>query len=414
MIETVSGIYLFFIGAAALTHFVSVLRALYYLRVKFPRKLRPGFIAKRQAADPPEPPVTVFVPCKGRSRELKANILAMLGQDHPNYSVIYITESDDDSASDLLAKTASENRRCHHVVAGLAQRCCQKNHNLLEGIRFARRQKIAGDVYVFADMDIHPDRNWIRNIIIPLSDRRIFAVSGFRSLVPGSSGFAEHLHAAFNSLQGLAMTENRYAGMWGGSMAVKRKAFELYQVGEKWATAMVDDLSLTAIIKKHRLKRVYSPDCLVDSKETYTKLSHVLDWLVRQIQYAAVYLRPYTAFGLALNTILALGILVTPISLALAGLRWTPWSLAGFQILFLGVVTVSMALLSSFRKEPAIEFRWLLYAPLFLVLGTYCGWIGFLSRRLVWANVVYCINRSGEVLSIERRPPEMRARAGRL
>jgi cellulose synthase/poly-beta-1,6-N-acetylglucosamine synthase-like glycosyltransferase len=405
MVDTISGIYLFLIGAAALTHFATVLRALYYLRVKFPWQLRPGFIAKRQAADRPVPRVTVFVPCKSRSVDLEANILAMLGQKHPSYNVIYITESWEDSASDLLAKTASENRHCHHVVAGLTRRCCQKNHNLLEGIRFACREKIAGDVYVFADMDIHPGREWIRNITLPLYDRRIFAVSGFRSLVPGGNGFAEHLHAAFNSLQGLAMTENRYAGMWGGSMALKRETFEAYQVGEKWSNAMVDDLSLTAIIKKHRLKRVYSPDCLVDSKETYRHLGRVLDWVVRQIQYAAAYLRPYTAFGLGLNTILSAGILMTPVSLALAGLRWTPWSLAAFQVLFLWVVTASITLLSSFRKQPGIEFRWLLYAPLFLILGTYCGWIGFLSKRLVWANVVYCINRSGEVISIERRPP---------
>ena len=107
-------------------------------------------------------------------------------------------------------------------------------------------------------MDIRPSRDWLRNITLPLADKGVFAVSGFRSLLPRGKRFAEHLHTSFNAIQCMAMTEKRYAGMWGGSMALQRSNFEKYAVGEKWSTAMVDDLSLTAVIKQNRLKRVFS------------------------------------------------------------------------------------------------------------------------------------------------------------
>lgn len=129
---------------------------------------------------------------------------------------------------------------------------------------------------------------------LPLADSSIFAVTGFRSLIPGSNRFSEHLHAAYSAMQAMAMTEKAYAAMWGGSMALRRSAFERYAVYDKWSTAMVDGMSLTWIIRKHHLQRIFSPDCVVGSRETYM-----------------------------------------------------------------------------------VRFRWFLYAPSLLVLGTCCGWIGF-------------------------------------
>jgi len=143
----------------------------------------------------------------------------MLRQDYPTYDLICITKSEKDPAMPLLAAIALTEDRLHRVVAGHATRCCQKNHNLLRGLDCAERMNLAGDICVFADMDICPAHDWLRNITFPLADRGVFAVSGFRSLIPGSNRFSEHLHAAFSALQAMAMTEKSYAAMWGGSGA---------------------------------------------------------------------------------------------------------------------------------------------------------------------------------------------------
>jgi molybdenum cofactor biosynthesis enzyme MoaA len=302
----------------------------------------------------------------------------------------------------LLAAMSSTDDRLHHVVAGKATRCCQKNHNLLTGIEVARRMNLTGDIYVFADMDICPGHDWLSQITLPLSDPDVFAVSGFRSLIPRSDRFCEHLHATFSAFQAMAMTETAYAAMWGGSMALRRNDFERYGVDDKWSTAIVDDMSLTWIIRKHRLKRVFSPDCLVTSRETYPELGRVMKWLVRQTQYAAIYLRAYTAFGLCLNSALTLSMLMCPILMVLAFLGIISNGVAVLSVLMYLLTATGISLLGIFVRQKGITFRWFFYAPCFLVIGTFCGWIGYFSRRLSWADIFYRFNRSGEVLTVEQ------------
>jgi len=390
------------IGAAALLEIVCIVRALWYMKVTFPRKLRPHFLHKREQLRNPEPRVSLFVPCKGVSPDMKGNIHAMLQQDYPGYDMFCITESEHDPAAPILKDMASRNDRLHHVVAGRARRCCQKNHNLLKGIGYALKNGRAGDIYVFADMDIRPGKDWLSHITLPLADPSVFAVSGFRSLIPRNDRFSEHLHATFSALQAMAMTETTYAAMWGGSMALWRDAFDHYAVAEKWSTAMVDDMSLTWIIRRHHLKRVFSPDCLVHSQETYPELNRVMDWLVRQTQYAAIYLRPYTALGLAMNSVLALSMLMCPMVLGLVFLGEVSTRFGIYAVSIYLLTATAICLLSTFAQQKGIRFRWFLYAPCLILLGTLCGWIGFFSKRLRWANIRYRFNASGEVLTVEQ------------
>jgi len=388
--------------AAAVLEVVCIARGLWYIKAAFPRRLRPGFRRRHEQMGRPFPKVSLFVPCKGMSPDLEANMTAMLRQDYPHYDLICVTESERDPAAPLLAAMAVTEERLHHVVAGKATRCCQKNHNLLTGIEAARRMNLAGDIYVFADMDICPGHDWLSHITLPLSDPDVFAVTGFRSLIPQSDRFSEHLHATFSAFQAMAMTETAYAAMWGGSMALRRNDFERYGVDDKWSTAMVDDMSLTWIIRKHRLRRVFSPDCLVTSRETYPELGRVMKWLVRQTQYAAIYLRPYTAFGLCLNSALALSMVMCPILLILAFMGTVSNGVAVLSLLMYLLTASGISLLGIFVRQKGITLRWFFYAPCFLLIGTFCGWIGYFSRRLCWADILYRFNRSGEVLTVER------------
>jgi ceramide glucosyltransferase len=385
---------------AAVLELICIARGLWYLKVSFPKRIQPGFRRRLKQRGDVVPKISLFVPCKGMSPDLKNNIQAMLRQDYPNYDLICITESETDPAAPLLAAMALTENRLHHVVAGQATRCCQKNHNLLKGIGYAEQMNLAGDIYVFADMDICPAHDWLSHITLPLADRGVFAVSGFRSLIPGSNRFSEHLHAAFSALQAMAMTEGAYAAMWGGSMAMRRQDFETYEVHEKWATAMVDDMSLTWIIRKRHLKRVFSPDCLVTSRETYPELRRVMKWLVRQTQYAAIYLRPHAAFGLCLNSALTVSMVMCPILVILAGVGTVSSWVAVLSAIIYMLTATGISLLGVFVRQQGITFRWFLYAPCFLLIGCLCGWVGFFSRRLSWADIRYQFNRNGEVLSI--------------
>src|SRR5215471_741760 len=46
--------------------------------------------------------VAVFCPCKGIDSDFEKNIQSILNQDHPNYEVHFIVESEDDAAYSIL------------------------------------------------------------------------------------------------------------------------------------------------------------------------------------------------------------------------------------------------------------------------------------------------------------------------
>ena len=387
--------------AAVLVQVIFILRGVYYIKVKYPQTLRPLYALRSKASDVPFPTVLLFVPCKGRSEDLRKNLNAMLAQDYADYKMFCITESADDAAVPVIESIASKNKRLHHVVAGEAKRCCQKNHNLLSGIDYAKRKEISGEIYAFADTDIKPAGDWLRKMILPLADESVFAVSGFRSLTPERGTFPEHLHAVFSAFQALAMTENKTGAMWGGSMAFRRETLEENGVYDKWSKAIVDDMSLTWIISKHKLKRVFSSDCIVTSRRTYSELCRVMTWLIRQTQFSAVYLRSYTAFALSLNSILAICMLMFPVTLILAFLQVLSPEAALFHFLLYLSASGSISLLACFVTQSALKFQWFLYAPLIVILGTSCSWIGFFKRRLNWADITYRFNRHGEVTAVK-------------
>ena len=399
-------IYILVLSLSVCILFSIIIRGLYYLYFKFPYRLKPQFIKKNKEDKDKLPSISVFVPCKGMWPELKDNIKAMLNQDYPDYKLFFITESKDDPASSITdLNLTDKNDIFHHVVAGYADSCCQKNYNLLKGIDYAKNNNLAGEIYVFADADIRPPDNWLRNMILPLVDESIFVVSGFRSLVPDKNGFSEQAHSAFSALQCMAMTDNLYGAVWGGSMAFRRKVFEQYDIYKTWASAIVDDLSVTSVVKKHKLKRVFFSDCLAGSSESFSKTGKVLAWFIRQNQYAAAYLRFYTLLGIFLNIIIISGILMLPISIILAFSGIGSWVFAGFHTAFYFLVSTGFSLLSFFRKQKGYEPIWFLYAPCFLMLGLYCALVGFFSRRMTWSGTVYHFDNRGNVIRMERKDP---------
>lgn len=389
-------------GAAVVVQLFVVLKARWYLKVTFPKHLRPHFEMKAKTSFKVKKPVIVFVPCKGILVDFKSNLEMMQSQGYPHYSLVYITESVDEPAAIFLSEFAAKHSHFYHVVAGKTVHCCQKNHNLLCGIDFANTHQLAREIYVFADNDMYPESDWLENMILPLADQKVFAVSGFRRLFPKQNRFADYQHSLFNAFMGMPITDNRYAGMWGGSMAISRQAFEKYHVSQKWSTAMVDDTSLTWIIRKHNLVRIFSPDCMVNSHETYDTCKGVFDWFIRQTQYGANYLRKYVGFGVLIHTLMVLVVWMLPVNVILAFSHIVSWNFVGYHMFHFTLSFVSITLLMDFNKAHSAYLKWIFYIPCFLLLGVYCGWRGYISKRMIWANVVYHINRNGEVLNIER------------
>ncbi len=141
--------------------------------------------------------VLVVSPCKGDEPELETNLRAVLTQDYPDYEVAFVVE---DAADPACAAIRRAMAACPHtparlIVAGRAEKCGQKVHNLR-----AATAELADDIrhLAFFDSDGRPKPFWLRTAIYKHYLPRIGATTGYRWMVPRRPSIANHLAVAIN------------------------------------------------------------------------------------------------------------------------------------------------------------------------------------------------------------------------
>ena len=84
------------------------------------------------------PFATIFAPCRGVDQGMLENLDALLGQDYPEFEVVFIVDEEGDDATKLIEQAWQEARRpVKLVVAPKATDSSQKVTNLREGIQYA-------------------------------------------------------------------------------------------------------------------------------------------------------------------------------------------------------------------------------------------------------------------------------------
>ena len=134
------------------------------------------------------PKASLFVPCKGLDPDFRKNIEALFNQDYPNYELIFITATQDDSAYPVLDKIIKNNPRvsARLYTAGIAAGRSQKINNQLKGLKEVKEDT---EVLVFIDSDARLGPEFLKNLIVPLKEPGIGIATGFRWYLPMKGGF---------------------------------------------------------------------------------------------------------------------------------------------------------------------------------------------------------------------------------
>ncbi len=143
---------------------------IFHQRFRYDRILRKLYDASYN------PRCSIILPCKGVPQNLETNLKAFLDLAYVNFEIIFAVESKEDVAFPSISKLITPYPKASIVVAGKATQCGQKNFNQLAAIKSAKDP----DVYVFADIDICPQKQWLNELVLPLSNKKITAVTGFR------------------------------------------------------------------------------------------------------------------------------------------------------------------------------------------------------------------------------------------
>ena len=242
-------------------------------------------LAKPLPADTPY--ATIFVPCRGVDQEMLENLDALLSQDYENYEVVFILDDEKDEAAAVIESAWREARRqVKLIVAGKATDSSQKVENLREGVKYADD---ASEVFVFADTDARPSKQWLRSLVAPLADENVGASTGYRWFMAKHPTFASEMLSMWNASVASALGPNRRANFcWGGATAIRRETFERLNILERWRGTLSDDFTVMRAIHDARLEVHFVPRALTASIEDCT-LSELFEFTTRQMKITRVY-----------------------------------------------------------------------------------------------------------------------------
>ena len=204
-----------------------------------------------------------------------------------------------------------ENSKLHVEISDLIEGCSGKNSALLKGIEKSKD----ADVFVFADTDIRPHKDWLSNLLAPLSNKKIGATTGYRWYFPHDA--TSLLLSVWNAAVSSVLFYDILNFTWGGSTAIKKRIFEELKIAEIWRKSLVDDLSLTKALKENGYKIRLVPSCIVEAYEEggFTSL---LKWTTKQICWIRFYFPSLWKMAMILNI----------------GLRFT--NILGLFVIFIG------------------------------------------------------------------------------
>ncbi len=258
-----------------------------------------GYVRRRLHTDSGfyAPRVAVLCPCKGIEPGLEHNLLSLTEFVRQNYEIFFILASGSDAARAIVDRVAAGSKvKAHVVIAGSPSNSGEKVNNLRAAVEQLPPEF---EVFVFADSDGRPGKNWLHNLVAPLGDVRIGATTTMRWLIPNRSNLPTALLAAWNAPMVTMLSEKGRNFCWGGGTAIRRSTFEQSGVMNEWRSSVSDDYSLTRALDRNNRPIVFMPECLTRSY-VETDFRGLLEFTNRQVLITRVYAQK--VWGLAALT----------------------------------------------------------------------------------------------------------------
>lgn len=329
--------------------------------------------------------IAVIVPCKGLIPNLKNNLTAICQQSYTNFEVIFILDSKDDLAYQLIHSITQQIFHARLVYAKKIATASGKISALLAGISHSNDPS----TYVFADADICPHHTWLENLVAYLPQENIGATTGFRWYFP--TNLKTSLIATWNmaTISSLYHSISNYT--WGGSTAISRKLFEKLNIAQHWQTGFSDDLILTQIVKKNGYNIKFVPQSIVESPED-TTIKTFLKWGTQQFTWMRWYY-PFTYYltfisFIVMETNIALGFFALIYSYTIPGVLLTLTLVLQMLYGLTGILTLQK--LSPYpKKKFGRTGVYPLLMPLVFLLFTYNYLVSSVKREIIWTGTRY-------------------------
>lgn len=214
------------------------------------------------------PRVSVILPARNEENFIQKCLDSLTAQDYPNYEIITIDDSSEDSTGSIIAQYAKKNSKVIHVSAGpKPEGWMGKNWACMEGYK-----KVTGELLLFTDADTKFEKNVISLAVSHLESFSLDALTAIPKMVcldfwtritlPVLSTF---LHTRFSAMRVNDPTKNT-GYFFGSFFIIRKKTYETVGTHEGVKHEIIEDGALGKKVKEsgHKMKMVRA-DHLIDA-----------------------------------------------------------------------------------------------------------------------------------------------------
>ena len=214
------------------------------------------------------PKVSIILPARNEEDFIRGCLDSLIKQDYPNYEIIVIDDSSDDSTGKIISEYAKKNSKIIPVTAkAKPDGWMGKNWACMEGY-----QKATGELLLFTDADTKHSENVISLAVAQLFSFNLDALSAIPKMVtfdfwtnitlPMISTF---LHTRFSALN--VNNPSKKTGYFFGSFFImKKETYEKVGMHEGVKQEIIEDGALGKKVKEsgHKMRMVRG-DHLIDA-----------------------------------------------------------------------------------------------------------------------------------------------------
>ena len=366
------------------------------------------------------PPALVVLCLRGLDVGLEHCLRGIARQDYPDFEVVFVFDSREDSAWNYLQK---ELQQPYWKERGLDSRqivlekIASTGSLKCQAIAAALEAETDAEVYAFIDADCVVDRNWLADLVAPLQNPEIGATTGNRFFDPEKDSIASQLRAIWNSAAIVQM--QLYSIAWGGSVAVRREVVQATQLAEVWRNKFCEDTILADVLKSNGIKLYRIPDLVVENKGSIDFLG-AYEWITRQLVNSRRYARSWPLILLHGNNLtLALVTCLASLVMMIGGLPGGIFLFAaacGYQVnnflLLLWINRWNRRLLAQRKQRigeassPGVSVTIPQVLAYFLsqLVQPICAWRAHFKINVSWRGINYRFQRDGSVKMLAYTP----------
>jgi ceramide glucosyltransferase len=337
------------------------------------------------------PPVSLLKPVRGVDFGSRENFASFCKQDYPEYEILFAVNDENDPAVPVIRQLISQfpGRRIRMLIGAEHLGANRKVNKLA---RLA--DEAQNDVLVLTDGDVRVSPNFLREIVAPLQDKKIGAVTSFYRAI-AEENLCAHLEAVgaasdfFPSVLMARWTEGIRFTL-GASVATTKEWLGKMGGFESIADSLADDYELGNRIAKAGGQILLSREAVwtMYPAQTFRGFwDHQLRW-ARTVRLC----RPLSYFGLLITQ----GFPWTLLAMFVAPATWV----AGVYLLIYLLLRMTMAWtvgVWGIRDEVLRRKLWLV--PLRDALYFLVWLASFASNRIRWGSVEYVV-RQGRMVPI--------------